>query len=397
MPDLFCQNCGTKITSAEKCSNCKTIAPIRPISSADTVKTCSNCAAPNHATAKYCFSCGQQLTKKAKTQSATMNMPAAVRHEALRAIADYQNSRGGNMNIVISKNQKRIGLWGPHEAGKTVYMLSMYIAGAQSGTPWTIGLENATDETRAKFDELANNLLVKGIWPGATIFNANEKKEPDIYNFLFYPDEEKIEIARDKEEKDSLKVFWNFITKEPIVEDNFAPPGLSISFADVAGERYLSENSDSPLWQHLAGCHGLLCLLDPENFTEQFSIAKRLVGLLKDKVQKEKPEAMIGNGRYLPHRVALCFSKMDCPDWAPYIDDPIGLIGKLEEESGFNIQKILKFAFSPNRTSYHCISSVGTACQPEESAIKLPNKIHPTNIFDPLNLWVKEKFPRKTT
>ena len=170
-------------------------------------------------------------------------------------------------------------------------------------------------------------------------------------------------------------------------------PGIAVSFADVAGERYLLEKSDSQLWNHLAGCHGLICLIDPEDCVDQFQATNRLGALLKQKIKNEKPDALIKGKRYLPHYLSLCFSKMDRPEWKRFSEnqspDPNELISYLEDESGFNIRKILETDFSPDRITFYYISSVGLNSSSDNGGTAKNKKIKPYNIFEPLNEWIK--------
>lgn len=395
--EIFCQNCGSSVSAYQGCPNCGTDIPFAPVGDT-TSKSCPSCRMPNRRSAIYCYSCGSSFVGKVKkapnVEKGSLN--DLIKRKVEAHLEKKKETQKMNTKFKVSKNQKRIGLWGPHSAGKTVYMVSLYLASRMSGEEndkWKISLEDVDDQSRALFDGLADNLR-KGIFPPP---NPPEKGEPDLYNFVFYPNTKdkttNVKISRDTEDKLSTywKKFAKFATEEPgssSEENKF--PGISVSFADVAGERYLLEKSDSQLWDHLAGCHGLICLIDPEDCYDQFQATNRLGAILHQKIKKENPDALINNKRYLPHYISLCFSKMDRPEWKEYLSkkapDPDGLITRLEEESGFNIRKILEVDFSPDRITYNYISSVGEVYNEGEDTKK---RIKPQNIFQPLNEWVK--------
>lgn len=393
---IYCQNCGLVVSAYQGCPNCGVDLPFAPVGS-NTSKRCNSCRMPNRNGAKYCYSCGSPFdgksTKIPKNRPETLN---ELIKRKVEARLEKKEASKMKTNIQVKKNQTRIGLWGPHKAGKTVYMVSLYLASRMSGIDndnWVISLEDVDDESRSLFDGLADNLR-KGIYPPPT---PPKQGEPDIYNFVFYTknDDGKIKAEQKRDTDDKLSVYWKkfteFVTVDPIdeavKEKEF--PGVSVSFADVAGERYLQENSDSQLWNHLAGCQGLICLIDPDDFYDQFKATNRLGQILHQKIKTETPDLLIENKRYLPHYISLCFSKMDRDPWKEYVTQgkPISdLIAHLEDESGFSIKKILEVDFSPKRITYNYISSIGDVDKDIDGKIK---KINPHNIFAPLNEWIK--------
>ncbi len=393
--EIYCQNCGLTVSAYQGCPNCGSELPFAPVGDS-TSKRCAYCRMPNRHSAKYCYSCGYPFDgKKKKTlNDGKENLNDLIKRKVETHLEKKKEIKEMNTNFKIKKDQRRIGLWGPHASGKTVYMVSLYLASRMSGDDndkWKISLDDVDDDSRALFDGLADNLR-KGIYPPP---NPPDQGKPDLYNFVFYPNAKDTSLKTSRQTEDNLSSYWKklnkFITEEPentSKENKF--PGISVSFADVAGERYLKEDSDSELWNHLAGCHGLVCLIDPEDSYDQFQTTNRLGSILHQKIKKENPDALIENKRYLPQYISLCFSKMDRPDWKEYLTerapDPNVLIARLESESGFNIKKILEVDFSPERITYNYISSVGEVYENSEGNKK---RINPQNIFQPLNEWVK--------
>jgi len=401
MADIYCQNCGTPVSAYDGCPNCGNQVPFAPIGDGPS-KKCPNCRMPNRESAVFCYQCGHSFSGKAplvKSDHKTDSIDDLIKEKVEIYLRKVEKPKMGSNKLVVRSNQKRVGLWGPKGAGKTVYMVSLYLASKTSlYKDWRISLDGVDDDARAFFDGMAGNLL-KGIFPPP---NPPEKGEPDIYNFVFYPNHKKdTEHPNPKftrETEDKLSVFWkkvgDFLTKD---EEESATttdlPGIAISFADVAGERYLKEKSDSVLWEHLAGCQGLICLIDPTDCVDQFQATSRLGGLLKQKITNDQPDALIDGKRYLPHYLSLCFSKMDRPVWKDFVNskeerNPDELVTFLEKETGFNIMSILETDFSPDRIKLHFISSVGLDYEFDDKS-KKPKPVHPYNIFAPLNAWIE--------
>ena len=249
---LFCQFCGASLVDArEGCTSCGKLIPVKPLASNDDAVNCANCDMPNHKDAKYCYKCGVRMGKKRRNAQEILPSIGRIESKILEAI----NKRKGNteMSIVVDKSKLNISIWGPQSSGKTVYLISLYLRASQAEADWKISLEDAAFEDQELFDQLADNLL-NGEWPEPT---PPESVEPDFYNLMFYPSGKKKnnQIQRDIKEKDLLQIFWEKFTdssETPSQKDgNEKKTGISLSFADVAGERYITESPQSILWNHL--------------------------------------------------------------------------------------------------------------------------------------------------
>lgn len=388
---MYCQHCGANITSREECNNCGAVLPLIPYEKAENSKICI-CGYPNHKEAKFCFSCGKSFLTNGNSANPDIdsNLLQILRTQALEGIERYRSKMTGT--VKINSNQIRIGLWGPTKSGKTVYLLALYLAAKQSGDGnkenWLIGFNDMDVQLGMRLNEMANNLR-KGIWPPP---NPPEKADPDIYSLLFYPDPDKLEVKiKQSVNNDPLQSFWKFLTTEPeeTVKQK-SEPGIAVSFADVAGERYLTEPPESPIWNHLAGCQGLICLLDPEDIDNQLVLTSNLVEILFSKVRKEKKDALIED-RYLPHYVSVCFTKMDKPGWQDMFNNPEAVVQKIEEASDLNLRRQLLVHFSPKRIKFHCVSSVGFEFSPDNKGDQKTARIRPKNVFAPLNEWIQKK------
>ena len=133
----------------------------------------------------------------------------------------------------------RLGVWGPPNSGKTVYMsmLYHYLTGPDY-SPWKIEL---TDQDTIDFvRNNLSNIRTKGEFVDPT--NPMENNRQKIYTYKLV----------------------NKVDKKLIIE---------LKFFDLAGEYYLSsdhikefrneENRNLSVAQHLNSCHGILFLLSP--------------------------------------------------------------------------------------------------------------------------------------
>lgn len=270
----------------------------------------------------------------------------------------------------------RIGIWAPSNAGKTVYLLSLYISAMQEESKWLIGFDENTNQFRREYLLDSVDALSQGVFPASTkIGNA-----PDLYGLVFYPSPENSKIKLKSTGSDKLVSFWKMFSRERLLDKT--KKGLQISLNDVGGEAYLNEPADSPLWEHLAGCQGILCLLDPSDIENNFRVFSNLVDFLHLKVAKDKPDAIV-NGRYLPHYVSVCFTKMDRVEWRPMINSPEDVIRKINNLTDLDIRRRLWVHFMPERINFHCVSSIGFDFAETK-------RIKPINIFNPLNDWIEK-------
>ncbi len=277
-------------------------------------------------------------------------------------------------SLIYKEKDIRVGMWGATNAGKTVYLLSMYIAAMQDDSALLIGFDENTSQLRRQcLIEQADNLRGNKVWPNPT----NPSPTPELYGYVFYPSQEKRTTQRKDNSK--LPAFRKYFRQSG--SDAGASRKLRITLSDFAGESFLNEPPESPLWQHLAACQAILCLFDPADTGNKLWVFSNLVDFLYFKVKKEKPESII-HGQYLPHHISVCFTKMDRPEWRSMIDSPEDVMKKISDMSGLNIQRQLRVHFMPERIKYYCISSVGVEFHDS-------NSLKPINIFNPLNDWIK--------
>jgi hypothetical protein len=292
--------------------------------------------------------------------------------------SDYKEpakSDSKESNLHYSSNDIRIGMWAPSSAGKTTYLLSLYISALQGNSEWLIAFDENTNSVRRQYLFDSINSLRHGAFPAPTKVGA----DLDLFGLVFYPSPQKSKYKLKNIGTDELISFWNNIPIEHSPDK--AKKGLQISLGDVGGESYLSEPIDGPLWQHLAGCQGILCLLDPSEIENNLHVFSNLTDFLFAKVKKDKPNAIINN-RYLPHYVSICFTKMDKPEWRSMINNPDEVIGKISDLINLDIRRLLWIHFMPERINFHCVSSIGFDFAENKH-------LQPINIFSPLGDWLE--------
>lgn len=272
----------------------------------------------------------------------------------------------------------RISMWGPRSSGKTTYIAMVYGTALKSNVNWIVK-PNDLESTKFVRDNI--NLIRNGGFPPATMPVA----EPNFYHYQIYArsSNRAKDNGNEKEFMESVVDFVRGVSLESPAKK--IPEDIIISLADVAGEQFLTESLDHPLWEHLAASEGLICLLDPADAQDHFDITFQLLQFLWLKL-KERPNGLIDGGM-LPHYVAFCFSKVDQPEFAKFVNKPRDLVLFLESQINLDIDKLLLQYFLPDRIKYFTISSVGLQAKVDGHLIENPRQILPINVLEPLQ-WL---------
>lgn len=303
-------------------------------------------------------------------------------------VAAQSADKDYNWQISPAKTIK-VALWGPQAAGKTTYIVAVWGACLTYEARW---FASPDDDLTSDFviDKLTQ--LRKGNFPEPTRLQS----KPTEYSFFFAP-RSKQENKGEEQIESPLQSFRDWIVTDDVKvpASDATNTSLTVSFADVAGEHYFIDPIDSPLWESIWNCDGLICLLDPAEASDHIGITLRLVQNLRLK-SKEEPARRLGH--YLPHYVAVCFSKIDHPQFYQYRDKPIELNNILAQETGIDLYAILGANFMPERIRFFCISAIGVDSNGQslvnEYGIVAPNKIRPINVIAPLR-WLFESFQSK--
>jgi MinD-like ATPase involved in chromosome partitioning or flagellar assembly len=287
-----------------------------------------------------------------------------------------------DFDLATSMESNSISILGPKASGKTTYLAMLYGSALKSNVNWVV---RPNDVQSTNFVRNNINLLRSGNFPQPT----KPDQEPHFYNFRIHT-VKPVGLSGDENQKEFLESIFDFVrgvsSQDASKKDN--PEEIVVSLADVAGEEFLTISLDHPLWEHLATRDGLLCLLDPATAEDHLNVTFQLLQFLWLKL-KDRPNALI-NGR-LPHYVAFCFSKMDQPAFARFVNRPRDLVLFLETKLNLDVDKLLLQFFLPDRIKYFTISSLGLQAKVSGLEIENPKDISPINILEPLR-WLSLKF-----
>ncbi len=289
-------------------------------------------------------------------------------------LGGLQNIKKTNSPLKFDKRPVHIGLCGTAGVGKTTYLLSLYISAQVKGADWLIGFNNDAPDIRKFFMQSAHDLS-KSHWPESNHPNS----EPLKYSFTFFPSlsQKKIDVTKN----DPLSSLVKFLTEEPNSLGK-KKSGLSVDITDFGGID-LVEPIESSLWASIKTCDLIIYLIDPADIQYQIQVLNRLSEILYLKIVEDVP-SRIYKGKYLPHYISVCFSKMDRAEWLPMIEFPEEVVAKISNISYINLGRQIMSYFSPDRIRFHCISSVGLG-------FTETGKVSPINVFAPINDWIKEK------
>jgi len=275
----------------------------------------------------------------------------------------------------------RISMWGPKGSGKTTYIAMIYGTALKSNVKWVI---RPNDLNSTQFVQENINAIRNGEFPTPTTY----VQEPNIYKYQIHAlNPAALSENENGNEKEFLESVVDFVRNVKLDQSSKknASEEVVVSLADVAGEQFLTESLDHPLWEHLATSDGLVCLLDPAEAESHFDVTFRLLQFLWLKL-KDRPNFLVNNN-YLPHYVAFCFSKIDQSDFIGFVNKPRDLVLHLEKQNNLDIDKLLLQYFLPDRIKYFTISSIGMQAHVSGHTIENPKDIAPINILEPLR-WL---------
>ncbi len=286
-----------------------------------------------------------------------------------------------------SQGGLRIAVWGPAGSGKTTYIAALFGACLAPDARWSA---RPNDVQTADFvlDHLVR-LRQQGNFPEA----GHPGVEPATYSFSFHP--RPFQLANTEESAATFRSSMADYAKWIVANDVTIPtrvegPDLLISFTDMSGEQYFSEDLASRTWDYMWKCDGLLCLLDPTKADEHFKIIMALAHRLWFR-SKETSSRLVDH--MLPHYLAICFTKIDKADFARYRYKPNDLVADLSNKVGVDLYHLLRSYFKPDRIKFFCLSAIGIDENGQSlvqgDRIIAPDKIRPINMLAPLR-WLFE-------
>lgn len=322
------------------------------------------------------YSYGEELAVLSERSDDRLSLARSFENFAERIVSG-KNPWKDVLQISLPAGKYNIALWGPKASGKDTYMSMLYATALKSNVKWVV---RPNDILSTNFVRDSINFIRNGEFPPATL----PESEPLFYNYQI----ERINsatLSKSSNEKEFLESLVDFVRGDTKVSsDKSVTKNIVISMADVAGEQFLTESLEHPLWENLAGSDGLICMLDPAEAENHFNITLQLLQYLWLKL-KDRPNGLV-KGR-LPHYVAFCFSKIDQPEFSKFINKPRDLVLYLETQMNLDIDKLLIQYFIPDRIKYFTISSIGLQAKVDGSLIENPKDISPINILEPLQ-WL---------
>ncbi|MEV4362730.1 hypothetical protein [Nonomuraea sp. NPDC049625] len=326
--------------------------------------------------------------------------------------------------------QRRIGLWGAPQSGKTTYLAALRVAIDRGESDWW--LYGSDDASTDFLTDMTHQLVRLKQFPSATV------SLPPGLQWVFRGDREvrrRIRLGLSRTEQEVTTILLELLD---------APGGMfwgssgRPAQAKLSGRVQFGDGRDEPggpavsdeerLLDHLASCDGLIYLFDPtreRSRRDSYDYFQRTV------LQLAQRSAERSRDRYLPHHLAVCITKFDHPHvYEParrlgYTDNttrdegfptvPDGLAAELfsrlcehdVENSAVLLDKGIRTLFSPARTRYFMTSAVGFYLDPDlrrfqpahpwnvieetgpggEETTRILGAVRPINVLEPL-LWL---------
>lgn len=314
---------------------------------------------------------------------------------------------------------KSIGLWGATQCGKTTFLAALYTAVTRSSQSMNIF---GADDTSTEFLVNSNRML------------GNEHRFPDgtlsvssyswIMNMTKVVEKERTRFGQTTPKVTESSQFnidmrdapGRFFGSGPLLSQG--PSRLDLGDGSPDDHEYGPED----MLDHLAGCEGILLLIDPVREREKGDAHEFFQGTLLRIAQRRM--ALMPPGSKLPHYVAVCITKFDDPEVYRFArmngfrtqdeDDPYMFprVHSDDAESFFRelcnsdmsdadlICNGLENFFHPERVRYFVTSAIGFYLKggrfreddhenaiTQDGEVRIRGQIHPINVLEPI-LWL---------
>ena len=315
---------------------------------------------------------------------------------------------------------KSIGLWGATQCGKTTFLAALYIAVTRASQGMNIF---GADDTSTEFLVESNRMLTKEHkFPEGTQTVSSYSWTMNMTRVI---QEERTRFGQTTPQVTESSQFnidmrdapGGFFDSIPIM-----PQGKSrLDLGDGSPDGDGSDPDD--MLDYLAGCEGILLLIDPVRERLEGDAHEFFQGTLLRIAQRRM--ALMPPGSKLPHYVAVCITKFDDPEVYrfaringfrtrdendPYLfprvhsDDAESFFRELCNSDMSDADLIcngLQNYFYQERVRYFVTSSIGfylkgvrfreddhlNAITQEDGQIRIRGQIHPINVLEPI-LWL---------
>jgi hypothetical protein len=326
---------------------------------------------------------------------------------------------------------RSIGLWGAPQSGKTTFLAALYIAVTRSAMD--LNLFGVDDKTTDFMIDSTRTLTNDHLFPAATQTDSSYSWTMNI---------SAQEPVRDRGRFGRATTTTATVRSQFNIDLRDAPGGWFASQlkagqapAQQAGGR-LNLGGGTPaatgspagpqadMMDYLAGCDGLLLLIDPVREQKLGDAHEYFQGTLL-RIAQRKLATMPGGAR-LPHHVAVCITKFDHPDvygfarirgYRTYNEDDPYLFPHVHDDDAENFFRefcrmspaseadmlcsaLGKF-FDPDRIRFFVTSSIGfhlgqssrfrdddpQNCEDRNGTATIRGRVHPINTLEPI-LWL---------
>jgi hypothetical protein len=325
---------------------------------------------------------------------------------------------------------KSIGLWGAPASGKTTYLGALYFAVTRS-TKMDLNIFGVNDDSTEFMVSSSDMLSADHMFPPATLLASSFSWTMNMTTQIQMPQrgtfgrQNLITVPQHRQFNLDLRDApggWHGSQK--------SQPNPAQSRVSYGGGNPPSGASPSPvsdideLMDYLAGCEGLLLLIDPVRELQAGDSHRYFQSTLL-KIAQRRLSSM-GAGARLPHYVAVCITKFDDPllykfarlngyrsynEDDPYLfprvhdDDAEAFFKELCSNSAMGdadlICNALSRFFDPERIRYFVTSAIGfyrqgsrfrdddyqNTVDQSDGTFRIRGQIHPINVLEPI-LWL---------
>ena len=258
-------------------------------------------------------------------------------------------------------NDIKIGIWGGSGSGKTTFLAALRIAllkyAKSTDASWSIyGLDEKSPRSSLFLEENTRQ-LENLVFPVPTL------AVPTTYTY---------EVNGSYSSDSILKRGWNWLTKSGDIQFN-------LDVFDYPGGYLMDRDANDTLWEHLAGCDGLIYLIDTDPKKKDkvgqrsFDYLQRSLDMMRRVFERNSPASIV-RGK-LPQHLAFCITKYDdvtvfkdlydrdfialdgsVESQPPFISDPEGAFKFIADD--LTVQTI-KGYFHKERVRYFGTTSIG--------------------------------------
>ena len=330
---------------------------------------------------------------------------------------------------------KSIGLWGAPTSGKTTFLAALYIAVTRSVLD--LNIFGVNDESTDFMIDNTRTLTNDHRFPAGTMQASSYSWTMNITSEVQVP--ERGRFGRPTTTTAAVTSQFNidlrdapggYFGSQKAAAASAVQQPQRLNFGGAPTPNAGGTTATSPqanMMDYLAGCDGLLLLIDPVREKQLGDAHEYFQGTLL-RIAQRKLAAMPACAR-LPHHVAVCITKFDHPDvygfarfngYRTYDEEDSFLFPHVHDddaESFFRefcrqsttseaemLRSALRKFFQPDRVRYFVTSAIGFYLgqssrfrddDPENSedrngTVTIRGQIHPINVLEPI-LWLGER------